>query len=252
LFAGSGPWDQDCVNCNIGRNTDDNSNQISISGSATIKYGLQVGLVGHFFSAKPSDLSLADVTGGAQIFKTDLDGDGTTGDLVPGTRPGSYMHEIKGAGLSHLINNYNSVHAGSLTPAGQALVAAGLFTQAQLVALNGTQQLLTPAPTSPIQNAATRTLDASVKYPFTYLGRFHKGLVLSPGVAMYNVTNMNNFNSFSGLADQTVTGESLYGYLNGPNTQTVLNQNRILRGSGNGTFDQGGPRTTEFSLRLDF
>jgi hypothetical protein len=252
FFSGSGAWDQDNVNKFIGRSDSDKSNQLSLSGSATVKYGLQVGLVGHFFSAPPSNLTLASVVGGGQIFTTDLDGDGQTGDLLPGTNPGDYMHRIKGAGLAKLISNYNATSAGTLTPAGQAIVSAGLMTSAQLTQLGGVQQKLTAAPTNPIQNAATRTLDASVKYPLGYLGHYRKGLVLTPGVTMYNVTNMSNFSPFNNLADTTVTGPALAGYLNGPNTESTLNQNRILRGSGNGTFAQGVSRTTEFSLRLDF
>jgi hypothetical protein len=252
FFAGAKPYDNDCVNCYIGRSDSDKSNQLSLSGSVHVKYGLQVGIVGHFFSAPPSTLTLADVTGGSQIFKTDLDGDGSTGDLLPGTLPGDYMHRAKGASLAKLINTYNQTHAGSLTPAGKAIVAAGLMTPAQLTALGGVQQPLAPAPNNPLQNAATRTLDASVKYPIGYLGRYRKGLVLTPGVTMYNVTNMENNGSFTGLSDTTNTGTALYGYLNGPNTLPIHDTARVLRGTGNGTYDQGGPRTTEFSLRLDF
>jgi hypothetical protein len=40
------------------------------------------------------------------------------------------------------------------------------------------------------------------------------------------------------------------GYLNGPSNQTVLDTNRVQRASG--TFDAGGPRTTEFQLKLNF
>jgi hypothetical protein len=254
FFAGSGAYNQDNVNKYFGRNDIDHTNQISFAGSITVKHGLQIGGVGHFFSAPPSTLTLGAVTGGAQIFKTDVDGDGTTGDLVPGTNPGAYMHAIKGAGLQQLINNYNATQAGTLTPAGQAVVSAGLFTQAQLVALGATKQLLAPVPANPIKNAATRTFDASLKYPIHFFSRFREGLVLTPGINMYNVTNMANFNAFSTLADTTVSAATIGAgtYLNSPNSTITQNYNRVLRGTGNGTFDQGGPRTTEFNLKLDF
>jgi len=253
FFAGSGAYDQDCVNCYIGRNDLDKSNQLSLAGSLGVKYGLQVGLVGHFFSAPASTLTLASVVGGGQIFKTDLDGDGQTGDLLPGTGPGYYMHQIKGVSLSKLINNYNATNVGKLTPAGQAVVAAGVLTQQQMVALGGDEQALAPAPTNPIKNPATRTLDASVKYPFTYLRRFHEGLVITPGFTMYNVTNMANYAPFANLSDTTNVGPTaLQGYINGPNNLAALYANRILRGAGNGTFDQGGSRSSEFSLKIDF
>jgi hypothetical protein len=182
FFAGSGAFNQDCVNCYIGRTDADRTNQISLGGSATIKHGVQVSLVGHFFSAPPENLTLAGITGSSQIFKTDVDGDGTTGDLIPGTGPGYYMHQIKRGGLNNLITNYNALEAGTLTPAGQALVTAGLFTHAQLVELGAVKQPLTPAPTNPIQNSATRTLDAGVAYPIGYLKRYRDGLLNTPGV----------------------------------------------------------------------
>jgi hypothetical protein len=253
FFAGSGAFNQDCVNCYIGRTDADRTNQLSLGGSFTIKYGLQAAVVGHFFSAPPENLTLGDIDGASQIYKTDVDGDGTTGDLIPGTRPGAYMHEVKGAGLSKVINNYNATQVGTLTPAGEALVAAGLFTQSQLVALGAVKQALLPAPTNPIQNSATRTLDASIKYPIGYLKRFREGLVITPGVTMYNVTNMSNYGNFSGLLDATdASSAATSNALNGPNSQDVLGRQRVLRGSGNGTFDQGGPRSTEFSLKIDF
>jgi hypothetical protein len=257
FFGGYGAYNNDSVNRYIGRNDQDHTNMLSLAGSVTMKYGPEFAVVGHFFSAPPSTLTLADVTGegtssdAAAIFVTDLDGDGTTGDLLPGTNPGDYMHAIKGSGLAKLIDNYNSTHAGHLTPAGQALVQAGLFTQQQLVALGATTSALAPAPSNPMKNPATRTLDLSARYPIHYLGRFREGLVITPSVTMYNVTNMANYGGFSGLADaNTDTTSNIY--LNSANTQANLWANRTLRGSGNGTFDQGGPRSTEFTLKIEF
>lgn len=230
---------------------------LSLAGSMTLKYGPQISLVGHFFSAPPSTLTLGDVTGygssgdTAAIYVTDVDGDGSAGDLLPGTGPGSYMHQIKNGGLSKLIDNYNATQAGTLTPAGQALVNAGLFTSSQLTALGAVKQPLAQAPTDPLKNPATRTLDASFRYPIRYLGKLREGMVLTPSVTVYNVTNMANYGGFGGLADaHTDTTSSIY--LNSANTFDNLTAGRTLRGSGNGTFDQGGPRTMEFTLKLDF
>jgi hypothetical protein len=213
-------------------------------------------MIGHFFSAPAASLTL-DATSGAtaQIFQTDVDGDGTTGDLVPGTIPGSYEHQIKGANLNTLINNYNATNAGQPTPAGQALIAAGLFTPAQLSAANGVQQAIAAAPSNPLNNAALRTFDLSANYPIRF-NRFREGLSIVPGIAVYNVFNMSNFGSIPGIVGNA-TGILLntadagqQGYYNGTNDQATLNQARTVRNSG--TFDQGGPRTTEFQLKLNF
>lgn len=257
LFGGYGAYNNDCVNCYIGRNDQDHSNMLSLAGSMTFKYGPQIALVGHFFSAPPTTLTLGDVTGEgssgdvAAIYITDVDGDGTAGDLLPGTGPGSYMHQVRGIGLAEAINKYNSTQAGTLTPAGQALVNAGLFSSSQLASLGAVKQALAQAPEHPLQNPATRTLDASFRYPIRVLGRLREGMVLTPTVTVYNVTNMANYGGFSGLADaNTDTTSNIY--LNSANTYENLFAGRTLRGSGNGTFDQGGPRTMEFNLKLEF
>ena len=256
FFSGAAPYNNDNPNLYNGRTPLDHTNELSFGGSLTLKYGIQTGFIGHFFSAPATSLTLDDTAGNtAQIYQTDVDGDGTIGDLVPGTNPGYYEHQIKGGNLNTLINNYNNTHAGSPTPAGNALIAAGLLTQQQLVALGGVQQAIAAAPAHPLNNAALRTFDFNVSYPITF-NRFREGLSLVPGVAMYNVFNMSNFNSIPSIVGSSTgtllsTGDAGQpGYFNGTNDQPTLNEARITRNSG--TFDQGGPRTTEFQLKLNF
>jgi hypothetical protein len=165
------------------------------------------------------------------------------------------MHQVKGAGLNKFINSYNSANAGKPTPAGQALVSAGLLSLADLTALNGVQQQIALAPTTPVNNSAFRAFDVNVGYP-VHLSRLREGMTLEPKVAMYNVFNMSNFSS-NGLTGQLLnvtdaggTVGSTNNYLNGPNDTAVENGIRTQRGSG--TFAQGSPRTTEFQLRLAF
>jgi hypothetical protein len=238
----------------MGRSNLDHTNQLSFGGDIAIKYGLRLGLIGHFFSASPTSLSLDNSSGApGEIFRTDVTGDGTTGDLLPGTKPGSYMHEIKGTGLNKAISAYNSKYAGQPTPAGQALITAGLLTQAQLVGLNGVQQQIATAPTVPLPNSAQRALDANASYPIK-LTKLREGLELVPGVAFYNIFNMSNFGSLGGLLANTSDAGGAIGtvnnYINGPNDGAVANGIREQRGSG--TYDQFAPRSTEFSLKLNF
>jgi hypothetical protein len=261
FFAGGQSFDNDDPNRYIGRSPLDHSNELSFGGTIAVKYGMNVSAIAHFFSAPASSLTL-DTTGGTTgaLFQSDVDGDGTVGDLVPGTLPGAYEHEIKGAGLNKLINNYNASHAGTVTPAGQAVVAAGLFTKGQLVALQGVQQAIAPGPNNPLNNAALRTFDLSVNYPIRFR-KLGESFSLVPGVAMYNVFNMSNFNDIPSIpgdatgvlinqANSAAGGGVPGGYFNGPNDQQTLNSARVVRNSG--TFDQGGPRTTEFQLKLNF
>jgi hypothetical protein len=256
FFAGAVPFDNDDPNRYMGRTALDHTNELSFGGSLAVKYGLQVAMIGHFYSAPAQSLTL-DALGSpaGQIFQTDVDGDGSVGDLVPGTGPGYYEHQIKGAGLNKLINNYNATAAGTPTPAGNALIAAGLITQQQLIALNGVQHAIAAAPANPLSNAAFRTFDLSANYPIRF-SRLREGMSIVPGVAMYNVFNMSNFSAIPNIVGGA-TGVLLntadanqQGYFNGPNTQDTLNQARTVRNSG--TFDQGGPRTTEFQLKVNF
>ena len=253
-FFNSLPWDFDNPNQFMGRNSLDHSNELSFGGGLDIKYGLTVGLIGHFFSAGATPLTLDNSSGNpGEIFRTDVTGDGTTGDIAPGTLPGDYMHRIKGAGLNQYINNYNATQAGQPTPAGQALISAGLLSLGQLQALNGVQQQIATAPTTPLANPAFRDFDANVSYPIR-LSRVREGLAIVPGVAMYNVTNMSNFGRLGGQLANITTAQGTVGtvnsFLNGPNDTGVQNTSRTQRGSG--TFDQGAPRTTEFSLKINF
>lgn len=258
-FFSSLSYDYDHPTQFMGPNGLDHTNQISFGGSMTLKYGPQIGLIGHFFSSAPTDLHLDNggTTGSivAGIFQSDVTGDGTTGDIVPGTNPGYYMRQYNGKNLNKLINQYNSTQAGQLTPAGQALVTAGLFTQQQLVALLATQQPIAPVLESEApENAFYRSMDVSFGYPI-HLNRLKEGMTLVPAIAFYNVFNFSNFNDYNNgtLANTTTAagGEAaLSGLLNGPNSFIDHDQNRVQRGSG--TSNIGGPRSTEFQLKLNF
>ena len=253
LFAGTAAWDYDNPTLNIGRSNLDHTNELSFAGSVGVKYGLKLGFTGHFFSAPPTSLTLDNEQYGGQgeIFRTDINGDGTTGDLVPGTLPGYFMHQVKGSGLNALINNYNTAHAGQLTPAGQQLVNAGLFTAAQLVSIGAAEQPLALAPGAPLNNPMFRAFDFSSSYPI-HLEKHFPGVSIEPGCAIYNAFNMSNFGTLGGvLVNQADNGGGATGvtpgFLNGPNDQSQL---RTQRGAG--TYAAGAPRSTEFSLKINF
>ncbi len=157
--------------------------------------------------------------------------------------------------MNQAINGYNATSANTPTPAGQALVNAGLLTVNDLTALGAVQVPIATAPTTPINNPAFRAFDATVGYPIS-LKRLHEGISLEPKVAMYNVANLSNFSSpgLTGVLANINTAGGTVGqtnsFLNGPNNESVYNGIRTQRGSG--TFAQGSPRTTEFQLRLNF
>lgn len=252
-FFNNPPYDYDNPEAFMGRNLLDHKNQLSFGGSANFKYGPQLGVIGHFFSAAPQNLTLDDTAGAtAQIFQTDVTGDGTIGDLVPNTAAGSYMHAVTPKNLSKVISAYNSTYAGTPTPAGQALINAGLFTATQLAALGGVQQPIAQIPGAHApSNAAFEALDANLSYSI----HIHESMSLQPGVAFYNLFNFSNFGLLSStlLSQNSVggpTGAGVSGFLNGDDNEGTANGIRTQRGSG--TFDQGAPRSTEFSLKFNF
>ena len=136
--SGAATIDYDHPNVYMGRSNLDHTNELSFGGGVNVKYGVNVSVIGHFYSAAPTTLTLDNTSGQAgEIFRTDVTGDGTTGDLLPGTLPGYYMHQVKGNSLNQTIKTYNDQMAGQPTPAGQSLIAAGLFTAQQLQQLGG-------------------------------------------------------------------------------------------------------------------
>jgi hypothetical protein len=249
-------WDNDNPTLYMGPSALDHKHQVTIAAIFSLKYGPRVGLTGQFRSAAPTNLVLDNQNGGVGgIFTTDVTGDGTVGDIAPGTNPGAYMRDVKPGSLQRYITNFNQTKANTLTPAGQALVAAGLMTPQQLIALGGTIQPIANLPQqNAIANPTFRNVDASFAYPIS-LAKFREGMSLEPVIAFYNVFNMANYSDKpSGILENTTsTGGPVNtdaNYLTGPNTYGVVNANRAQRGSG--TFNQGAPRTTEFQLKFNF
>jgi len=236
----------------------DHKHQISFGGSATLKYGPRISLLAHFFSASPSTLTLdtTSLTNG-QVFQTDVTGDGTTGDPAPGTLAGDYMHRVKPTNLGAFITNYNNTVANTLTPAGKAVAASGLITQAQLIQMGAAIQPIAQLPqTNGVFNPTYRQIDAQVSYPIA-LKRLREGMTLEPVIAFYNAGNFSNFaNDTSVLQNTTAAGFTTnsgtagFGNITGLNNLTTQASKRTVRGIG--TFDQGAQRTVEYQLHLNF
>lgn len=254
-FFTSAAYDNDNPTQYIGRNTLDRKHQVSFGGSFTFKYGPTMGIIGHFFSAQPGTLVLDSGLQSGNIFQSDITGDGTIGDVAPGTNPGSYMHDVKASNIRAYIANFNNTYAGKPTPAGQALINSGLFTLAQLTALKGVIQPIAQVPQAQgLNNPAFRSVDLNFSYPIR-MSKFHEGLSLEPAIAFYNVGNLSNFSNFTATLQNTTTAGGILnttgqGYVTGPNSFPVLAAKRQLRGAG--TFSQGAPRQAEFQLKVNF
>jgi hypothetical protein len=235
-----------------------------------VHHGPRLSLIGNFGSPVPSTLALVSpggTTGAGEIFKSDLTGDGTVADLFPVNKgatvglPGQFNRAVGPGGLANAISNWNGSVAGTPTPAGQAVISAGLFTLAQLQGLGGVKPFVNTELPGQFANPWFKEVSATLAWPIKITERFN----IEPSVGFYNVLNMGNFAGETGgltYSDFT-TGGPVAGGSPGSVTGTCsissnpgnpLCQNRepLRTGTGSGVFSQGAPRQLEFGLKLNF
>jgi hypothetical protein len=235
----------------IGPNGLDRKHQLSFGGTFDLPFYLRLSLISHFYSPLPQTLTIPTTGGPGDIFVSDVTGDGTgfgsaslsTGDILPGTNIGSFGRDVSAGGLNKVITSYNNTQAGTPTPAGQALIQAGLFTQTQLFALGGVQRPLTLAPQGQVGLGWLKALDLKLSWPY----KIKEYLTIEPNVSFYNVFNFANYDGPNSLLSGVLDGSP--GSLNG----TVQSQRTTDRlGLGSGVFGLGSPRVVEFGLRITF
>ncbi|HTC48335.1 MAG TPA: carboxypeptidase regulatory-like domain-containing protein [Candidatus Aquilonibacter sp.] len=259
-------WDYDDPGKYTGPNGLDRTHQISFGGTMEFPAHFRASVIGHFYSALPQTLTLAPTGSPGGMFVTAVNGDGTgdgygpngtngtLGGILPGTNLGSFGRGVSGANINEVISNYNSNFAGKPTPAGQALMNAGLFTQAELTQLGAVMPVINPAPPNEAQDDWLRDLDLSLNWTYKVKER----LELQPQLSFFNVPNFSNFdapkNTLSGvlslagqpgLPAQTPT----VGTANGT---SGVQPNSLRVGLGSGVFGLGSPRVLEFSLKMSF
>ena len=272
--AGTSPAaaDQDFVNPTVDNNAPcgfsgpaalDRTHQFSFGGYADLPLRFRLGTIFHFDSPLASALAVQTTgLGPGEIFRTDFTGDGTTGDLLPGTKQGAFGRSVSAGDINTLINNYNNNVAGNLTPAGQVLLASGLFTAAQLGVGNqnclnnpggaGNGALCAVAPSVPLAPDGEvgltwlKTFDLSL----TWLGQVkvkERAISIEPSASIFNLFNFTNYNIPGNVLSGILTGSA--GSANG----TTSASNASLRiGVGTGVFSLGAPRTVEFGLKVTF
>jgi len=254
----------------FGPASQDRRHQISFGTILELLGGARLSFIGHFDSPFSQTLYLPGGAGTlGEIFRTDVTGDGEYGsesqtgntgfgDVLPGTNVGSFGRSVSASGLNSTISNYLNNFGGQLTPAGQALVSAGLFTQSQLVTLgavtptacppNFTPSNLQPsclqqAPAGNVGLAWLRTFDVALAWPI----RIKEKLTIEPKISAFNVFNFANFDG---------PGNKLGGLLDGAagdaNGTTAANRASTRLGNGSGVFSLGAPRQIEFGLKISF
>ena len=233
----------------------DRTHQISFGGTMELPMHFRANLIGHFYSALPTTLTLNPTGAAGGIFVTGVNGDGTgdgygpngangtLGSILPGTNLGSFGRGINGSNINNVIGSYNANFAGKPTPAGQTLINNGLLTQTDLTNLGGVMETVAPAPVNQLNNTWLRDLDLS----FNWTYRIKERLSLQPGIGFFNLLNFANFDSPKNTLNGVLNG--LSGDVNGT---SGVQPNSLRTGLGSGVFGLGSPRTVEFSLKLSF
>ncbi|HKI00232.1 MAG TPA: carboxypeptidase-like regulatory domain-containing protein [Candidatus Sulfotelmatobacter sp.] len=211
-------------------------------------HGPRFSLIGGFASPQPSDLTLPVYTSTGEIFRSDLTGDGTTGDFLNAAatgigHPGTFMRSVSPSKLNAYIQNFNNTYGNgnTLTPAGQTLVSAGLFRQDQLVTLGAVIPTIQAPPANNAGNGYYKDIDTTLSWPF----KFHERVTILPSVSFFNVFNFKNFGPLGSLFGTD-------GAINGTSSGVNSGTNTVRVGRGTGVFAVGAPRETEFGLRIDF
>jgi hypothetical protein len=232
------------------------TNQFTLSPTAELPHQLRLSLITQFASPLPLSVSVPQQDGGGvagEIFRSDLTGDGTLGDLLPSTIVGS-TGKYSITNQNKIITYYNSTFAGKLTPAGEALVGAGLFSGQQLVSLGAYSPLIQGLPARPATSTWLKTTDLRLSRPFQVSER----VMLEPNISIFNVFNFANFggpgNQLSGILNgapgSSLNNASAGGFCG---VSTAICTSRLDRvEAGSGTFSNGAPRQMEFGLRVTF
>jgi len=243
----------------MGPNGLDRTHQLSFGGVMDLPARFRLSLIGHFDSPLAANLTLPVSGVGGGIFQTDITGDGTgdgsvasnggLGDLLPGTKLGSFGRDVNVSDLNKLISHFNTTYVGTPTPAGQVLLSHG-FTQADLTGLGAVigPNPLPAVPQDAIGQSWLRTFDLGLNWGYKIKDRVE----IRPGVTFYNVLNFSNFDGpavpFSSVLDGTVgspngtTNAGLHG----------AQGNSLRLGLGSGVNALGAPRVVEFELKVSF
>jgi hypothetical protein len=233
----------------------DRTHQFTFTPVADLPHGLRLAMIAHLASPLPLSAYLPQQDGGGvpgEIFRTDLSGDGTVGDLLPGFIGSTGKYST--SKLTKSIAFYNGAFAGKLTPAGTVLANSGLFTGQQLVALGAFSPVIPSLPGHSAEATWLKTVDLRLSWPF----RVGERVKLEPNVSVFNAFNFANFggagNQLSGVLNgapgSSLNNASSAGFCGSSTTFCTSRLDRVLPGSG--TYANGTPRQMEFGLRITF
>src|SRR5262249_6725741 len=194
-------------------------------------------------------------TGASAVFTTDFDGGGGArasppGGLIPRVKLGDWGVGVSSVNeLNKIIQAFNQNNAGKLTPSGQALVAAGIFTEAQMRTLKAVVPTIPLVPTNnpnPFPSNAVN-FDIRVSRPINLENAYIvKNLRIEPYFDVFNLFNRRGIGAYSGLGAGFGALNFDYSTINSLTKQPFLNDLRDSRAF------RFGPRTIQFGFRFNF
>jgi hypothetical protein len=248
----------------------DRRNMFVIAPTFDLPRGPRLSIIAQLDSPLELSARLPQLDGGGvagEIFRTDATGDGTVGDLLPGTTVGG-LGGYSGSDLGKAIASYNGNYAGRLTSAASALInpngtTPALFTSDQLSKLGAVYPFVCAGPSQPgcpalpgndAQAKWLRTVDLRLTWPF----RIGERVRLEPSVAAFNVFNIANFGGAGGQLNGVLDGSPGSSLNSASSPGTCGNStafctsrlDRILPGSG--SYGLGAPRQIEFGVKITF
>lgn len=250
----------------FGPASQDRTHILGVGAVMDLPLATRLSMSSHWATAGALTLTLPNSGAPGEIFRSDVTGDGTVGDVVPGTNIGTFGRSIKPNQINSLISSYNSSGAGQLTPAGQALVGAGLFSAAQLQALGAVTPTLQAAPNGQVGLSPRFTFDTYLSWVLHPNKVFHglsERVTVEPQVALFNVFNFQNFdpggNTLSGVLSGTPGSANGTTKHDQPGCDPLANPgpctgrtNLVAPGSASGVNWYGVPRQWQFGVKLTF
>ena len=258
--------DQDFINVAVnnndplqftGPNALDRTHQISFGGTLDLPFFTRLSLIGHFYSPLPQNLSLPLSTNGGEIFSTDWTGGGyATGQAglpVPGTNLGAFQRSIDIHNLQSFINGYNARVAGTLTPAGSALVTSGVMTAGDMTSIGWVLPTLDNVVPGALGFPWLKSFDLKASWPIKIAER----LTIEPSASIFNLFNFSNSflpgnlpggvpGTLSPGSNGFLATSTIGGVTPGPNFTPYRASFQ------SGTYALGAPRQFEFGLRFAF
>jgi Carboxypeptidase regulatory-like domain len=253
-----------------GPNAMDRKHQISFAGTFDLPFYIKFSMIGHFDSPLPQNLRLPELTNGGEIFATDWLGAGLGSagapEPVTGTQLGQFQYSTNIDNLHSVITTYNHTYAGTLTPAGECLVAnttasplgscPGLIsgpevmTPIDMSALGWVMPQLSSVAEGALGIPWLKSMDLKVSWPI----KIKERVTVEPSASIFNVFNLVNT-----FLPGNLPGSSLVPGQNGvlaPNVVGGVTSSSSFApfraGFGSGTYALGAPRQFEFGLRISF